>query len=51
MQGFLSDCQKHEKSKSHMEEYKMLSTFGVSRGLTLYSLEQEERRLSGLMKR
>ena len=30
MQGFLSDCQKHEKSKSHMEAYKMLSTFDVS---------------------
>ena len=30
MQGFLSDCQKHEKSKSHMEAYKTLSTFDVS---------------------
>ena len=30
MQGLLSDCQKHEKSKSHMEAYKMLSTFDVS---------------------
>ena len=30
MQGFLSDFQKHEKSKSHMEAYKMLSTFYVS---------------------
>ena len=30
MQGFLSDCQKHEKSKTHMEAYKMLSTFDVS---------------------
>ena len=30
MQGFLSDCQKHGKSKSHMEVYKMLSTFDVS---------------------
>jgi len=30
MQGFLSDCQKHEKSKSHIEAYKMLSTFYVS---------------------
>ena len=30
MQGFQSDFQKHEKSKSHMEAYKMLSTFDVS---------------------
>ena len=30
MQGFLSDCQKHEKSKSHMEAYKILSTLDVS---------------------
>ena len=30
MQGFLSDCQKHGKSESHMEAYKMLSTFDVS---------------------
>ena len=30
MQGFLSDCQKRKKSKSHMEAYKMLSTFDVS---------------------
>ena len=30
IQGFLSDCQKNEKSKSHMEAYKMLSTFDVS---------------------
>ena len=30
MQGFLSDCQKHEKTKSQMEAYKMLSTFDVS---------------------
>ena len=30
MKGFLSDCQKHEKSKSHMEAYKMLSTLDVS---------------------
>ena len=30
MQGFLSDCQKHEKAKSHMEAYKMLNTFDVS---------------------
>ena len=30
MQGFFSDCQKHEKAKSHMEAYKMLNTFDVS---------------------
>ena len=30
MPGFLLDCQKHEKSKSHMETYKMLSTFDLS---------------------
>ena len=30
MQGFLSDCQKHEKAKSHMEAYKMLNIFDVS---------------------
>ena len=30
MQGFLSDCQKHEKAKSHMEACKTLSTFDVS---------------------
>ena len=35
MQGFLSDCQKHEKSKSHMEAYKMLSTFDVSERVDL----------------
>ena len=27
MHGFLSDCQKHERSKSHMESYKMRKTF------------------------
>ena len=26
---FLSDCQKHEKAKSHMEAYKMWKTFDV----------------------
>ena len=30
MQDFLSDCQKHEKAKSHMEAHKMMSTFDVS---------------------
>ena len=35
MQGFLSDCQKHEKSKSHMEAYKMLITFDVSERVDL----------------
>ena len=30
MQGFLSDCQKHEKAKPRMEAYKMSSTFDVS---------------------
>ena len=27
MHGFLSDCHKHEISKSHMESYKMWKTF------------------------
>ena len=27
MHGFLSDCQKHERSKSHMESFKMRKTF------------------------
>ena len=27
MHGFLSDCQKHERSKSQMESYKMWKTF------------------------
>ena len=27
MHGFLSDCQKHERPKSHMESYKMWKTF------------------------
>ena len=30
MRGFLSDCQKHEKSKSHMDAYKILSAFDIS---------------------
>ena len=30
MQGFQSNCQKHEKAKSHKEASKMLSTFDVS---------------------
>ena len=30
MQGFLSDCQKHEKAKSHMEAYKMWRTFDLT---------------------
>ena len=29
MQGFLSDCQKHEKAKSRMEAYKMWRTFDI----------------------
>ena len=29
MRGFLSDCQKHEKAKSHMEAYKMWKTFDI----------------------
>ena len=29
MRVFLSDCQKHEKAKSHMEAYKMWKTFDV----------------------
>ena len=31
MHGFLSDCQKHERSKSHMESYKMWKTFDNDR--------------------
>ena len=30
MHSFLSDCQKHEKAKSHMESYKTWKTFNVS---------------------
>eukprot|EP00795_Rhopilema_esculentum_P008629 gene8629-14641_t len=30
MQGFLSDCKKHEKAKSHLEAYKTWKTFDVS---------------------
>ena len=31
VQVFLSDCQKHKKAKPHMEAYKMLNTFDVSK--------------------
>ena len=34
---------------SHIEAYKMLNT--CERGLTSYSPEQEERKLSGLLKK
>ena len=30
MQGFLSDCQKHERARSHLQAYKMWKTFDVS---------------------
>ena len=30
MHSFLSDCQKHEKAKLHMESYKTWKTFNVS---------------------
>ena len=30
MQGFLSDCRKHEKANAHMEAYKMWRTFDVT---------------------
>ena len=30
MQGFLSDCPKHERARSHMQAYKMWKTFDIS---------------------
>ena len=36
---------------SHIEAYKMLNTCDVSEGIDVISPEQEERRLSGLMKK
>ena len=43
MQGFLLDCQKHEKAQSHMEAYKMLSTFDVSERVdVIFSRAREE---------
>ena len=43
MHGFLSDCQKHERARAHMQAYKMWKTFDVSERVdTLFSRARRE---------
>ena len=44
MHSFLSDCQKHEKAKSHMESYKTWKTFNVSSHESVDALFSRARR-------